>query len=401
MTSVIQEYKNSLGKAAYRVVTKIDDKIKIKKFNPSTTFASLPNSKQAAKEAAIAYAAIVNKTGAIKFFDDSSIKKAIYYFKLKKQSQYNQGQLSHDEYKMQMFNCDNHIAQTSIINTPLKDLQPNSCEIIVNELTDKGCSHDKIGRVLNTFKACIDACINPPVVNGKIPKPLMDANPVRPYTYKPGRRKIKPAPVYKKSDLQLIIDNAPGVYSLMFEFLSQTGLRWQEVAGLMWGRIGWNSNQITVDHVVSRRKNGEAELIDCSDDSDEDGKTEAASRTITVSNVLLNKLKQWQQHSDSDDVFVFGKNRTWIPHATAKDNFNRVKKQLGLSWHGCLHSLRHYYASVLFSQMNKIWDPADVTRQIGHTNIGFTHKKYVKYIVDPVKHEKQINKLNEFYAENG
>jgi len=120
----------------------------------------------------------------------------------------------------------------------------------------------------------------------------------------------------------------------MFEFLSQTGLRWQEVAGLMWGRIGWNSNQITVDHVVSRRKNGEAELIDCSDDSDEDGKTEAASRTITVSNVLLNKLKQWQQHSDSDDVFVFGKNRTWIPHATAKDNFNRVKKQLGTSGFG-------------------------------------------------------------------
>ena len=39
MTSVIQEYKNSLGKAAYRVVTKIDDKIKIKKFNPSTTLA--------------------------------------------------------------------------------------------------------------------------------------------------------------------------------------------------------------------------------------------------------------------------------------------------------------------------------------------------------------------------
>ncbi len=404
MTAVVQKYKNSLGRVAYLVKAHNPDtnKYHYQRFNPNNEeYKNLPNAKQQAMLDAYASVNDINKVGVGKFFSGRTVAKAIQLFKLKKESQYNQGQLSHDEYKMQVYNCDGHIAQTSIINIPLKDLQPNSCEIIVNELLAKGCSNSKIGRVLDTLKACIDACINPPVVNGKIPKPLMDANPLRLYTYKPGRRKIKPAPVYKKSDMKLIIDNAPGLYSLMFLFLSQTGLRWQEMAGLMWSRIGWNSNEITVDHVVSRRKNGKAELIDCSDDSNEDGKTEAASRTITVSDNLLSKLKQWQQHSDSDDVFVFGKNKTWIPHATAKDNFNRVKKQLGLSWHGCLHSLRHYYASVLFSQMNKIWDPADVTRQIGHTNIGFTHKKYVKYIVDPVKHEKQINKLNEFYAENG
>lgn len=398
MTARVQSYtlKNHGNKKAFKVVCETVDGIKIKRFNPTTTYAIDANPKQAAEDAARAYAAEINKKGSAKFFDETKLSFGIKLFKIRRRQQHESSiprELSFDEMQIGFTDCDNYLAKTSLYNMKVKDIDDEVLPSLVNELKDMGCTNNKIDHVISTLKKVLDVCVKPPKYNGKKIKSLIDGNKLRGVVWKPGKRKTKPVSMPQKKDMQKIIDEAEGVYKIMFLTISLTGMRWQEAAALRWSRVGWNSRIITIDHAV-KRVNKVPTVVPKT-------KTEAGERTIPIPGQLLAALQKWKDDPKSDksleDNFVFGQKGTFIPHATAKDNFNRIKNKLGLKFKGVIHSLRHYYASLLFEwHKEKIISLIEVQDFIGHEDYAFTAKLYAEAFNDNEHRFKQLDKIDQF-----
>lgn len=392
MTAIVQKYKNNLGRRSYRIVTKINGKQHVLKFNPnSDEYKFLDNPKNQALLDANTKAAEINSTGTFKYYSGLTVVKALELLKAKERRRYNNGELSFDEKNMTIYNCDTHIGKTSLVNVELKDLVQGHGDILCDELLAKGCSNDKIGRVLTTLKAALQACIQPPSINGKVQKPLLDANPLQKYSFKPGQRITKAVEIPTKKDCAKFIEAAPGIYQLMFKTISLTGMRWGEIAALKWSRIGWNSQMLTIDHAV-KRKDGLPKIYP-------EPKTAAGNRAVPIGSELLAALRLWKDNKDSDNDLVFGKNGTFIPHATAKDNFNKTKEQLNLDWVGGMHSLRHYYASMIIEwHMKKMINIKQVTTFMGHTDLNFTLKVYAKCFQDDDAWMQTVDKIDQYLS---
>ena len=403
--AVVQPYTlPKHNKKAFRVLTETKDGVRIKKFNPtSPPYVFMAQPKQAAEDAAYTYAAEINKAGIDNFFDRTKLSYGIELYKQARKDQEATGQprsLSADERSMGETNCDMRIAKTSLINMAVKDIDKNVLQIFIRELLDKETySNDKIGRLIATLKQILDACVNPPLMpekqnNGQVVmkkiNPIIDVNKLRGLkAWKKGKRQIKPVEIPQKKDMQQIIDAATGVYWIMFLAISLTGMRWQEAAGLMWSRIGWNSRQITIDHAIVRMGKVPT-LVDQT-------KTDAGERLIPIPGQLLQALQEWKKNPTADSKFVFGRNGSFIPHATAKDNFNKIKKNLGLTFKGGMHSLRHYYASLLFEwHSKKIISLIELQEMIGHEDWAFTAKVYAKAFDDEEHRFKQLDKIDKF-----
>jgi len=403
--AVVQPYTlPKHNKKAFRVLTETQDGVRIKKFNPtSPPYVFMAQPKQAAEDAAYTYAAEINQAGPDMFYDRT---KLAYGIELYKQARKNQEatsyprSLSADERSMGETNCDIHIAKTSLINMAVLDIDEKVLQVFIKELLSKGTySNDKIGRLIATLKQVLDACVNPPlmpqkqnngkVVMKKVPN-IIDNNKLRGLkAWKKGKREIKPVEIPQKKDMQQIIDAATGVYGIMFLAISLTGMRWQEAAGLMWSRIGWNSRQITIDHAIVRISKV-ATLVDQT-------KTDAGQRLIPIPGQLLEALKQWKKDSKSDDKFVFGRDGSFIPHGTVLRYFNKIKDNLGLTFKGGIHSLRHYYASLLFEwHSKKIISLIELQEMIGHEDWAFTAKVYAKAFNDEEHKFKQLDKIDQF-----
>jgi len=116
---------------------------------------------------------------------------------------------------------------------------------------------------------------------------------------------------------------------------------------------------------------------------DSDGKTDNASRLLSLDPATVEALREWQTVQHSERIFFDrdyqGTNRvfTWqngrdVHPDVIRQRFNRFTQRCGLP-HIRLHDMRHTYATIaLKSGVN----PKIVSARLGHASVGFTLSVY-------------------------
>jgi len=400
--TTFQEYKNKHNKTAYKVITPyVNDEGKkssfVTKFDPHSP--TMPMDKQEAKIAAMSLAAHINKVGPKVYFDLMPLCEAvetIYRPERKEQHKTSEPRsLTEKEMKMGFYNCGGiykkghkkegqtygWMIRTSLWKQPIKTINTTSCTNMVRELKQLCCKDSKITSVVDTLKQVIKICV-------ASDKCTLQTNQIISFKRKKTKKDIA-VQIPTKKDIDLMISKASPLYSIMFLFISLTGMRWQEMSAFTWNKISWNRDMLIIDHAI---KDGY-----CTKGT----KTAAGERDVPLVKILKDALLKWKEHplsdkTNGDDSFIFGDgNGNYIPHHKTNVYYKRLKEECNLDWHGGIHSFRHYYASLLFDWHRKqAISLKDITYYIGHTDINFTMKKYAKCFNDEDKWFERVDKIN-------
>jgi len=170
---------------------------------------------------------------------------------------------------------------------------------------------------------------------------------------------------YTPDELGKILDVCDLLYTKIVVLGFRTGLRRGEILILEWKFINYETNAIIMPQP----------------------KVHDRPKTIPMWPDLREHLIKWQKKSKSKFVIGSGQNGNadWRPHENSiSHQFGRLLKKAGVN-HGCLHVLRHSYATHLVSQGVHI---ENVKEYMGHKSIATT-MKYNQY--KPAWNPKQAN----------
>lgn len=164
-----------------------------------------------------------------------------------------------------------------------------------------------------------------------------------------------------------------------------TGLRANELWGLIWDDIDLNNNIIRLQRSLWKGKLYEA-------------KTKTSKRKIDISSTLALELKKWKLQCPPTNlnlVFPSRRGKPVIHSNFARAYFKTALKKAELkavTW----HSLRHTNASVrIKSEQN----PKYLSEQLGHSSIKITYDLYGHIFNDAEYSRTQVAKLdNTFYG---
>ena len=204
--------------------------------------------------------------------------------------------------------------------------------------------------------------------------------------YNPCTKVIKPK--YKRTKMSCydeetskklittLLQKAPTKYKCFVILAMLTGLRRGELVGLHWDDIDFKKSTITV--------NRSACYLGKQGTFEKDTKTDASNRTIAVSNICFELLKQWRAEQSkirlaqganwkgAENIFATDDGRImnpatgpkWFSKFIAKNNFPHIR----------FHDLRHTFATLL---VNNNVDVNTVSHKLGHASTTTTLQFYV------------------------
>lgn len=178
--------------------------------------------------------------------------------------------------------------------------------------------------------------------------------------WRPGR-----VAILDGDDLAKVLNHA-GLYAAVFEVLAFSGLRVGEGLGLTWSAVDLDGGILHVHRQLTRcGVHGPL-------------KTEAGRREVELAPVMVRLLRaRWLESSakgPDDFVFINGAGRP-MDYRKLGEAWRTAVRRSGVRADGRLivHSLRHYFASLLISQgLDVVW----VGRQLGHANPSVTLRVY-------------------------
>jgi integrase len=161
------------------------------------------------------------------------------------------------------------------------------------------------------------------------------------------------------------------------ELLATTGLRISEASELRWGDVDFGRRRIK----VQRRRRG----------ADIDApKSQYARRDVPVTPVVARRLWSSRPPKAGDDTLVFTRDGKPIERTAAFRAVRSAAKRAGIGeWVG-LHTLRHSYASVLFSRG---CSAVQVQRLLGHHSPAFTLSTYVHLLPDDLPDPTYLDEI--------
>jgi integrase len=175
------------------------------------------------------------------------------------------------------------------------------------------------------------------------------------------------------------LETQPLKYQAAIKTLLHTGIRRGELCGLEWADIDFDRNMIHI-----RR---ESPYLPGKGVYAEDGKTDSAIRSITVSSPAIEALKQYKLQRIKE-AFALGQsiNQRGMVFVTA--NGNPIYPDTFTSWwsaflkrhdfpHCSLHKLRHTNASLLIAGGLPV---TTVSERLGHANAAITTQIYAHAI---------------------
>jgi integrase len=186
-------------------------------------------------------------------------------------------------------------------------------------------------------------------------------------------------------EVNRLLDSVHPHYRTAVLTTALTGLRANELWGLVWPDIDFNDNVIRIQHSLWRGKLYEP-------------KTDTSKRNIDISPTLALELKKWKLQCPASDLnLVFP---SQCGHPVIHSNFSQThfkgalkKAELKtVKW----HSLRHTNASIrIRSEQN----PKYISEQLGHSSIKITFDLYGHLFNDAEFSRSQVAKLeNTFYG---
>lgn len=205
----------------------------------------------------------------------------------------------------------------------------------------------------------------------------------------------KEAKIYDYTQLKELLDalrNESIDYQAPIILCLDSGMRREELNGLKWENIDFNTNEITIKEV--RLCVGKKIVIDTP-------KTEKSKRKIVVSDITIKYLKELKIYQEEMKsklknkwheigyVFVNDKGEPYYPDTLSK-MFKKIQKKYDLA-NLTLHQLRHTSASIL---INNNEDIATVSKRLGHSNINTTLSTYTHVIDEAnIKIANTMNKI--------
>lgn len=187
-------------------------------------------------------------------------------------------------------------------------------------------------------------------------------------------------------------------YRPLFLTYLNTGMRLGEGLPLLWSDIDLENRSIRVSKkaIVRHDYNSHSAVQEVQNFC----KTKSSTRTITITPMLVNVLrehKQFQMEQTeamggewSESNLVFPNTRDNIPHnRNVQAIFERILKKAKVE-RATMHCLRHTYATRCFEVGVEI---KAVSAQLGHRDVKTTYNTYIHLLED--KRVKEIDKLNE------
>lgn len=187
----------------------------------------------------------------------------------------------------------------------------------------------------------------------------------------------------EKDELIKVIELARQInilYGIAFEFLSETGLRFGELAALTYKDIDFKNQ--TID--INKTYNNASKQVTTP-------KTKHSCRTISFNNNVLKLIKEISeinagQQIQPIDNLLFAVNGSRLNILTANHYLSTIKKRLKLDKSLSTHTFRHTHTSLLFEKNM----PLDfISRRLGHNGTGITKQIYL-HITNEQK-QKELN----------
>lgn len=148
---------------------------------------------------------------------------------------------------------------------------------------------------------------------------------------------------------------------LLVPLLFETGARINELLALPWTALDFKESTVRIAQNQSRDKR-----------TLQSPKTRAGYRTITISDELMRRLKEFYQRRAGYDFVFMTRTKTRFEYRNMLRWWHNLLEEAGVPEAG-FHKARHYYASRLIEAGV---DAKVLTGNLGHTDVAFTMNVY-------------------------
>lgn len=182
-------------------------------------------------------------------------------------------------------------------------------------------------------------------------------------------RKIDIDP-FSTKEVAEILNHCSGQQHNLIHFAFSTGLRTSEFIAVTWNDIDWINNKIN----VNKARTADDRIISYT-------KTVASYRWVTLTTDVLKTLKDQKQYTYLEGNEIFHNPRTnkpWTGDKPIRNQWTTILKRAGVRYR-YPYQTRHTFATLAATAGENIgW----ISKQMGHTNAGFTYKTYAGWIDD-------------------
>jgi integrase len=249
-------------------------------------------------------------------------------------------------------------------SVPLVQLSPQAVQELLNRKLESGLSTKTVQSIRGVLRNALNEGQRWEVVTRNVASlvrvPRVERYPISPLTPSEARRLLEAART----------DRLGALYSTALAL----GLRQGEALGLRWQDIDLLAGTVVVEHQL-QRLNGKLVLVPL--------KTRASRRTLSVPDVIIDRLRVHSQHQYDERVAAGSRwtetnlvftttSGTGLDGPAVTKSFQRLLQRTGLERRR-FHDLRHSCASLLLAQNVA---PRVVMEILGHSQIALTMNTY-------------------------
>lgn len=276
----------------------------------------------------------------------------------------------------------------------LQQVTAGDIQTLLNDLKAKGYSYSTVKKAHDCLN---DMFEHATIADDVVKNPMLLVNMLAEAEF--GKKEIR---YFTEEECALLIEETSRQYStgkLVYQYadayvlMLHTGIRLGEAIGLK--KTDWNKNDNTL-HIqrniqsISKRDT-EGNRVKGKQLVSNTTKTYSGDRILPLNKAATEALERLcKQHPNSEHIVCSSKGEI-VPPERLERTFYRILKNVGISQAGT-HSLRHTFASVLFS---KGTDIKTVSELLGHASIQITLNTYVHLIGKP-KHNA-VAKLDDAF----
>ena len=241
-------------------------------------------------------------------------------------------------------------------STPLSDLEKFHCQVLLNDMAEKGFSFTVVDHCRTMLKAVLEEALDADLI-GKNPARKL----VNPETKEPEKH------VLAKSDAHLLLDSLAFRDRLMAMIAAFCAMRPGEIFGLRWS--SWRGDHFQVEGTAWRGvlRPGKA-------------KTKGSKAPVTIPNLLLPLLQMWhaQSKNTNPDALIFPteKGTPMRPENWLRRCVKPIAAAAGITMPVNFQILRRTFAT----NAQGLGDPKSVQTHLRHSAIQTTLDVYTQPI---------------------
>lgn len=246
--------------------------------------------------------------------------------------------------------------------TPISDIKPVDLQKWFNKLEDDDYSHETLLKIKNIMSPAFDAAAE----DG-----LIARNPLKSKLLTIGGKETKSHKAIPAEKMATVRAGIPTIsdpiVKNMATLLSYTGMRMEEILGLRWEDIDFDSDWITIQRAVIHPSRNQPEI--------KDPKTKTSKRRIPLMQDVKELLKPWRL---TGFILASPKDKTRetpMSYTETRNAFQKIRSLFDLQGFTA-----HDFRDTCATEWREKGIPLDVISSLlGHSKVDVTQTRYVKY----------------------